>query len=182
MALRQFVIGIAGMAVLAAARDGVAAPPAVKIEYGQVVNFYQMDDHDPSQSGPVTSFVAGEGMFVMYRIKKIDNNSTSGFAFHADDVISVGPSGNSNADMPNSFPFARRLGSVAVASGASVSAPGCIVKKVRASDPQTLNHTSALVDLKYTGAKMIRASGDTATSLLPQQTAWPALLTKLCGQ
>jgi hypothetical protein len=178
MSLRRMLLGLSAVAVAAVTNEGAAAPPQVSIVYGQVANFYQMDNHDPSHQGPVTSFTAGNGMFILYRIKKIDNNTTSSFAFHSSDVVTLGPSGNSDKDMPNQFPFAWHLGSVAVASGASVSFSGCIVKWVPSSNPQTLFHTNSLVDLKYPNAQITRSSIDGATKLL--SVAWPELLNSLC--
>ena len=179
MSLRTSLLGAAVIAIGTVAHDGISAP-TVKIKYGQIVNFYQMDNHDPSQTGPVNSFTAGDGMFIMYRIKKIENDTSSSFQFHSGKVISMGPSGDSDADMPNLYPFVGHLGSVAVAGGATLNLPGCVVKWVRADQPQVLNHTSALVDLDYPGATIFRALTDTATLVLPQQTAWPELLAKLC--
>ncbi|HET7540406.1 MAG TPA: hypothetical protein VFK05_11065 [Polyangiaceae bacterium] len=179
MSIRQSLFGCVLVAVAAIAQDGVAAPPPVQIKYGQVVNFYQMDNHNPSQPGPVSSFTAGGGMFIMYRIKHIENNGSTPFTFKSDNVISLGPGGNSNDEMPNQYPFVGHLGSVTVAAGTGKDFPGCIVKWVKANNPSELANTNALVDLKYPDAKMTRAQIDTATIVL-QGAAWPERLANLC--
>lgn len=156
----------------------------VKIEFEQIANFavYYLSSDSSSSHG------AGDGMFVMYSIKKITNTGSEAktFVFNKHKVVAVTPDETSNEE-PNSDNIllgSELANNITVAPGATVTNLGCIIKHVLTPNPQSLANTSGLVELIHQidqsqPVTMTRIAGNTSVALV--SNALPSSLQGLCN-
>ncbi|MCI0455140.1 MAG: hypothetical protein L0Y68_09115 [Candidatus Dadabacteria bacterium] len=174
---------VVGVAVLVAcARPNINAQ--VQIEYEQLANFYEYKLSPDAFS----STGAGNGMFILYKIKKITNTGSEAMAYVFDKhkVLTVTPDQTSN-DEPsgdNILLGAKLVTNLTVQPGQTKTNSGCIIKNAHTSNPQSLANTSALVDLIHQidpsqPVSMARVPGDNTTALVGN--ALPSTLQNLCG-
>jgi hypothetical protein len=158
----------------------------VHITYEQVADFadYRLA---PDASG---SFAASpDGIFILYRIMKIDNSGSEAkdFTFKSHDVVIVTDSKTTNEETSaDNILLGGQLASpITVPKGQVLSKPkglGCIIKVARANDPKTLVGTMIdpihTVDAKQP-VSMQRTPGNTSEAAVTN--ALPAALQSLCN-
>jgi hypothetical protein len=168
-----------------AALAGCATPneaARVHVEYEQLANFYTYKLSADSSS----SHGAGNGVFVLYKIRKITNTGSEAatFTFDKHKVVAVVPDKTSNEEPSgdNILLGGSLADNVSVAAGQTKLNPGCIIKHVLTANPQTLQ--AALIDLIYSisssqPVSMKRSVGDTTTAQVG--TALPSTLQNFCS-
>lgn len=172
---------IPGLAVLTGCDPNNNA--RVYIEYDQVVNFPTYTLGGNSTTGPGL-----DGMFIQYKITKITNTGSEAktFVFDKHNVLTVTSYKNTNEEpsgdnilLGNSL-----ANNISVQPGQTLNNVGCIIKIARASNPQELFNTSALVDLMHKikqsqPVTMKRRANDSNTAMV--NTATSSVLQNFCG-
>lgn len=181
MYLPVVIIGFA--VLLAGCPDSPNNNARVQIVYEQLANFQQY-----SLSADASGTTSIDGIFVLYRIKRITNagSEANTFVFDKHKIAAVAPDKTSNEEPSgdNVLLGAKLVTNLTVQPGQTVNNPGCIIKSVLTSNPQSLANTSALVDIVYNISQsqpvsMNRAAGDNTTALVTN--ALPSTLQNLCG-
>jgi len=179
-----YVIALVVSVAALAGCDGPNNNARVQIEYEQLANFavYYLSPDASSSTG------AGDGMFILYKIKKIANTGSEAktYVFDKHKVLAVTPDKTSNEEPSgdNILLGAKLVTNLTVQPGETKTNPGCIIKHVLTSNPQSLANTSALVDLIHQidqsqPVSMNRVPGDDTTALVTN--ALPSALQNLCG-
>ncbi|NVB83828.1 MAG: hypothetical protein HOV81_35970 [Kofleriaceae bacterium] len=173
--------------MLAMAACGPANEKArVRITYEQVANFadYRIapDSNDSHAASP-------DGIFILYRIKKIDNSGSQAkdFTFKTHDVVIVTDSKSTNEETSadNIMLGAQLASPINVPAGTVKSKPkglGCIIKVARSNTPTKL--VGKMIDPIHTidpdqPVSMTRAPGNTSEAAV--SNALPATLQNLCN-
>ncbi len=185
--MRHHFVYVIAMLISVAALTGCDKPnnnARVQVEYEQLANFavYLLSPDASSSTG------AGNGMFILYKIKKIANTGSGAktYVFDKHKVLTVVPDKTSNVEPSgdNILLGAKLVTNLTVQAGETKTNPGCIIKNALTSNPQSLANTSALVDLIHQidqsqPVSMSRIPGDNTTALVVN--ALPSALQNLCG-
>lgn len=179
-----------GVLVVAAAACGPANKNArVNVYYDQVENFhtYALASDSSGSTGPGLN-----GMFVMYRITKIENTGSEAksFVFKKGKIVTVtkDETVNEEAGADNILLSSQLLDNVTVGPGQTLTDAnglGCIIKVARMNDPKLLATTSSPVELMHTidtsqPVSMKRIASDNGNAL-ELETALPSSLQNVCG-
>jgi hypothetical protein len=160
--------------VFAAACGPVANNARVHVNYEQVANFHSYV-LSPDSNG---SFSAGDGMFIMYRIRSISNTGSEAeeFIFDKHKVVTITEDQISNEEPAGDTTLlgGQLITTLTVQPGETLTEPkgvGCFIKHVLTNSPEDLAHTTSLLDLKYTiddsqPVSMHRGSGNTSTAII----------------
>lgn len=158
----------------------------VTVQYEQVANFqlYRLDPDSNSTTSP-----GPDGLFVMYRIKRIANTGTAAapFTFRSSDVvIATGTHTTNEQPSGENILLGGQLASpVEVAPGQTLAPAkgiGCIIKVARHTNPATL--VGKMLDLFHTidpkqPVSMTRTPGNTSEAAV--SNALPNALQQLCN-
>jgi hypothetical protein len=164
----SLLVLLLGLAAAAGCKS-VNEKARVHIEYEQVANFYNyiLDPLDPSPQ----SQSAGEGMFVLFKITKIENEGSQAedFTFDLQKLLTVTPDKTSN-DQPfgddTILLGSKLIGSKTVVAHDTQTNLGYFIKTAHTNDPVAMQ--AALVDLLHVKSdsqpvSMKRAPGDNST-------------------
>lgn len=186
--MNRMWMGSVLVVVVAAAGCGPANKQAqVTVQYEQIANFatYLRDDGSSTTTGP-----GPDGLYVMYRIKRISNTGSAAapFTFRASDVvIATGTHTTNEQPSGENILLGGQLASpVEVAPGRTLAPAkgiGCIIKIARHTDPRTL--IGKMLDLFHTidpkqPVNMTRTPGNTSESAVVG-AASPSVLQQLCN-
>jgi hypothetical protein len=159
----------------------------VHIEYRQLANF---DTYFLGPNSSLSHSIAGDGMFILYRITKITNTGSEAAAFTFDrDGVALVTSDQTTNDEPDSDNIllgSQLITTLPVAAGQTLTQPGglgCIIKTALTSNPQSLANTSGLLDPIYQidtdqPVSMDRQAGNNSVALVID--ALPSALQSLC--
>jgi hypothetical protein len=178
---------VAAAAVLTVGACGPANQKArVRVTYEQVADFADFrlapDSNDSHGAG-------NDGIFVMYRVKKIDNTGSQAqsFTFKSSDLVMITDSKTTNEDTgSDAILLGSQLASpITVPAGQVVQKPkglGCVIKVARATDPKTL--VGKMIDPIHTidpkqPVSMERVPGNTSEAAV--SNALPGPLQNLCN-
>jgi hypothetical protein len=147
MKARTFWSVLAAMLVATACKKTDDAA-RVAVNYRQVANF---SAYRRAPDG--SSFGAGEGIYVMYKVTTIANTSSQAkkFTFDAHDVVTVTPDKTSNETI-NDGPTLlanQNLATVTVAAGQTKTVNKCFIKQVLTPNWQSLSSMSGHVPTLY---------------------------------
>jgi len=185
--MRRIMIWGAAAAAVALAACGPANQKArVRVTYEQVADFadYRLapDSNDSHAASP-------DGIFIMYRIKKIENTGAEAksFTFKSSDVVIITDSKTTNeTTSADNILLAGQLASpITVPAGQVVQKAkglGCIIKVARANDPKTL--VGKMIDPIHTidpkqPVSMERVPGNNSEAAVTN--ALPGPLQNLCN-
>jgi len=119
----------------------------VVVEYKQVANFpdYRLAPDSNDSHG------AGNGMFILYKVKQIKNtgSAAASFTFDVNKISTVAPDKTSNETVfdGNILLGSQNITTVTVGAGQTKVVNGCFIKQALANNPQSL--VSAQVGLLY---------------------------------
>jgi hypothetical protein len=181
------ISGGVAVAVAALAACGPANEKArVHVMYEQVADFadYRLapDSNDSHAASP-------DGIFVMYRIKRIDNTGAQAkpFTFKSHDLVMITGSKTTNeeTDADNILLGSQLASPITVPAGQVMQKPkglGCVIKVARATDPKTL--VGKMIDPLHTvdpgqPVSMDRTPGNTSEAAV--SNALPGPLQNLCN-
>lgn len=175
-------VGLIAMAACGPANEKAR----VRITYEQVANFadYRLapDSNDSHAASP-------DGIFILYRIKKIDNSGSGAkdFTFKSHDVVIVTDSKTTNEETSaDNILLGSQLASpITVPKGQVMSKPkglGCIIKVARSNNPTSL--VGKMIDPMHTidpdqPVSMTRSPGNTSEAAVTN--ALPGALQSLCN-
>jgi hypothetical protein len=154
----------------------------VVVEYKQVANF-----HDYRLSADSNdSHGAGDGMFIMYKVKQIKNTGSeaTSFTFDVNKISTVTPDKTSNESLPTGAILlgSQNITTLTVGAGQTKAVNACFIKQALTSNPQSL--VSAQVGLLYAG---VSSQPVTMTNVAPNGSvaavgnALPNPLQDLCS-
>ena len=130
---------------LAGCRPNEAA--RVVVEYKQIANFpdYRLAPNSNDSHG------AGDGMFILYKVKQIKNtgSSAASFVFDVNRISTVTPDKTSNESLPDGAILldGQNITTVNVGAGQTKALNGCFIKQALTAKPQSL--VAAQVGLIY---------------------------------
>jgi hypothetical protein len=139
--------------VLAAVLAATACQPnnaaRVTVNYRQLGNFPEYS-LTPDGSAPQG---AGDGIFVLYKVKSISNTGAQAKAFtfdpHKVATITSDKTSNETVDVSNSLLAGLNLATVSVPAGQTKTVNRCFIKRVLTSTPQSLATQSGHVSTIY---------------------------------
>ena len=134
------MIRFAGCSLLLAVFFGCSSAnqaAGVDVDYKQVANFHEFVSGSDSSG----SYVAGDDMFVMYKVVSIKNSGSmaQSFTFDPSKVATVtDKTSNVNAPATNLVLGTQYVSTVTVAPGASQTVNKCFIKQVATSNPASI--------------------------------------------
>lgn len=173
-------VAVGSLVVCVVFLNGCSEEPEVEVVYEQLANFYSYKNSPDAFS----ESSAGNGMFVLYRIKSIENAGSTQFDFSKYNVWASASNHEISNDVTNNDFLLLGPHLIAtpieVAPGQSVAGPGCFIAHVRTEDPKQLASPGSLVDLFYpdNNVEMTRMTGNNSVTVI--STALPSDLQALC--